>query len=153
MAATTRSHANGTALAAGTAAGGGASGAPLPYGMRPAPAVAPRVSAPVDLGTWNPVYTGWCVVFDLGVELDMYQTIRAAQSAESGLDTALAMLSFLESVVVAWNFTKTDAHGVTRALPQPREGGAALCPQEVLLCIARAFGEVVMSVPKDSETR
>jgi len=117
----------------------------LPYGLPPAPKRARRVSPPIDMGTYDENYAGWCIVFDLDVGLQAYEVLAQAQDA-NGVESLKLMREWMAQVVLAWNFTVTELNGEQRPMRQPSEGGIVECPPAVLNSVASAFGDALKPV-------
>lgn len=119
--------------------------ASLPYGMLPA-VRKPHPSKPIDLGKYykpeegegNP-YEGWCVVFDRTFDMSMAKKMRQMQETADSMEKLDALLEQIERLLIAWNFADFDGNPV----PQPRQGGAMFCPQELLKPLFDAFSELV----------
>lgn len=108
----------------------------LPFGMAPAPRLANRVTPPIDLATAGPEYEyleGWKVVIDLTVDLSVNDLIGIATDENEPMRARNAALEeWLQKMVPAWNFVDSLTG---EPLPQPREGGAVLCPQDVFRAV------------------
>jgi hypothetical protein len=108
----------------------------LPFNMAPAPKLANRVTPPLDLSSAGPEWdylTGWKVVIDLTVDLSTNDLIGVATDENETMRARNAALEeWLKKMVIAWNFVD-NATGAP--LPQPRDGGAALCPQDVFRAV------------------
>lgn len=108
----------------------------LPFGMAPAPKLANRVTPPLDLSSAGPEWdylAGWKVVIDLTVDLSVNDLIGVATDENETMRVRNAALEeWLRKMAMAWNFV----NNVTgEPLPQPRDGGAALCPQDVFRAV------------------
>lgn len=109
----------------------------LPLDMAPAPVVQ-RLSDPIDLGEFHPAYVGWKVVYDLSVDLsayEMYDGMSNAKGSMSNIEAIRVMREWIAQAIAWWNFT--DKLG--QLLPQPRDGGAVYCREELLKAIAQGF--------------
>lgn len=117
----------------------------LPYGMRPAPIRKDTARfVPTDLGRYDPDLDGWCVVYDPGAPIMLVAELAEvmADTHASNLDRVRAMQQYLDAILVAWNFTRIVGDAL-EALPQPRAGGAAHCPQHALKAIGQGFADAV----------
>lgn len=111
----------------------------LPFNMQPAPIVR-RASEPIDLGEFDETYAGWMIVLDMAVPLEANDIIAVAADASEKMGPRnKAVEDWLERVAIAWNFT--DENGAS--LPQPRDGGAKLCPQTLIEPISLAIAKVI----------
>lgn len=112
----------------------------LPFGLMAAPTVPARLSDPIDLGEFNPVYAGWKIVVDLSVELGANDMIAAALDDSTAMgDRNKAIEEWVAAFVVAWNFV--DGQGAL--LPQPRDGGAARLRQELMQPVSQAVAKAL----------
>lgn len=121
----------------------------LPYGMKPAPAKAPRRSRPVDLGGFSEgEWAGYCIVFNLDVELGLYDVFKGLEDTK-GVEAMDRMRHYLASICVAWNLVYTAEDGkATFLLPQPQDNGMGYVKQDLIGVIGKAFAEV-MKAPKE----
>ena len=100
----------------------------LPYGLEEVDAPEPTVSAPIDLEAYEPKLRGFKVVVDLDLELRAQEAFLTIKDRYAGDGEKLeATYQFLETVLVAWNFSERyvdNEHRLrSRPLPQPRDGG------------------------------
>lgn len=116
----------------------------LPFGMAPAPKLENRVSKPLDLADAGEEYEylrGWKVVIDLSVDLQVNDLIAiAVDDEESMKNRNAALATWLEKMAVAWNFVNNTTG---EPLPQPRDGGAVLCPQDVFRAVTMVAAQVL----------
>lgn len=123
----------------------------LPYGMSLAVPVEPTVSAPIDLGAEDPKWAGYQIIVDLDLELGTQDALLAiGDTAKSEAERLEASYSFLERVLVAWNFSERTTTGQVVALPQPREGGVRRLRASQLKPIIAAINKTVVPDPNSS---
>lgn len=108
--------------------------------MEPAPILPNRLSAPIDLGDDEDMeyayLKGWKIIVDLDVDLHANELIASAQDESlSFKERNAAITEWIAKVVAEWNFVNNTTG---EPLPQPREGGAALCPQSLFGPLTRA---------------
>jgi hypothetical protein len=134
----------------------------LPYGMQPAPARAPHLTPPIDLGTYDASYTGWQVVIDLDVPLSALKALNGIDSqflqdaerlddlpdaqklavAQTGMTQVQTMQRYVVTCIVAWNFVRTLPDGTAEPLPQPGEGGVDLISASLNGLLVYVIGDV-----------
>lgn len=108
--------------------------------MEPAPMLPNRLSAPIDLGDDDDAeyayLKGWKVVVDLDVDLKANELIASAQDETLPFrERNAAITEWVAKVIAEWNFVNNNTG---EPLPQPREGGAVLCPQAIFGPLTRA---------------
>ena len=109
------------------------------YQLPPAPTKS-HASKPINLGEYNPEYDGWFIIVDLGAPLRTNDVIALAADTDAHTrDRNRAVYDWLAAMLIEWNFV--DDKGTP--LPQPREGGAELCPQVLMTPISEAIGAVL----------
>lgn len=108
--------------------------------MEPAPRLSNRLSEPLDLGddedTEFAYLKGWKIIVDLDVDLKANELIASAQDENLPFkERNTAITEWIAKVVAEWNFVNNSTG---EPLPQPREGGAELCPQAIFGPLTRA---------------
>jgi hypothetical protein len=128
-----------------------------------------RLSEPLELTDFGApaVYAGWMVICNLDVDLST--NLDAADMADSTLPMTTRMASmehWISSIVAEWNFVTTvqtpaldpetekvipgQFTETVQPLPQPSQGGARYCRQELLPAIAQAFAKAIQPSPNSS---
>ena len=123
-----------------------------------------RLSDPMDLTDFGApqAYKGWLIICHQDVDVSVFDD--AAAMADNTLPMAArktAMENWIMAIVAEWNFVTTenrpvlDASGqptgqflqVVKSLPQPSDGGARYCRQELLPAITQAFAKAIQTNP------
>lgn len=119
----------------------------FPLGLKVGGVLKRKVSAPIDLGEYNPEYAGLQVIFNLRMPMSLQDQLQVMQDPEAtSFQRSDAAKEWLRVTIAAWNIGIEQPDGSISYLAQPYEGGLEDFPldADLLAAIAQAFGAVFM---------
>lgn len=124
----------------------------LPFGLQPVEPPEPLASKPIDLERYDPKWRGFQIVVDLDLELRAQEAAMAIQDDHSSnAEKVEAIYQFLETVLLAWNFSESyvDSQGRLRSrpVPQPRDGGVRHLKNSQLQALLQAVNSAFVPAP------